>query len=318
MSPEAKAGNTDADRSKGEILISAGGGAVGGPLLQAAVAARSLSAARDRPWRLITGGNLPQSDFERLQATAEGFAPGGFLVERFRTDFKDLLARCRVSVSQGGYNTVLEILASRTPAVIVPFAEAGESEQTDRARLLHEKGLLRLLPAPEARCTKAGGGDRRRFCDGDPTLYHQSRWCPAIGRSYPRCLGKEGGVTGWGDLARECETWGASGRMATWWWRDDDAVSATPALDQLLGVAQGPIGLAVIPAKPAAGPRSAVAAKPGDRGAAARLSTPESCAGRRAQERVPGRAGQQASWTGPPHRVPKALRAFGSQFPARS
>jgi predicted glycosyltransferase len=146
---EAKAGSTDADRSKGEILISAGGGAVGGPLLEAAVAARSLSAARDRPWRLITGGNLPQSDFERLQATAQGFAPEGLLVERFRTDFKDLLARCRVSVSQGGYNTVLEILASRTPAVIVPFAEAGESEQTDRARLLHEKGLLRLLPAPE-------------------------------------------------------------------------------------------------------------------------------------------------------------------------
>jgi predicted glycosyltransferase len=112
-------------------------------LLQAAVAARALSSARDRPWRLIAGGNLPQADFERLQATAEGFT-----VERFRDDFKALLARCRVSVSQGGYNTVLEILASRTPAVIVPFAEAGESEQTDRARLLAAKGLLRLLPAP--------------------------------------------------------------------------------------------------------------------------------------------------------------------------
>jgi hypothetical protein len=55
-------------------------------------------------------------------------------------------------------------------------------------------------------------------------------------------------VTGWSDLARECDTWGASGRMATWWWRDDDAVSATPALDQLLAVVHGPIGLAVIPA----------------------------------------------------------------------
>jgi predicted glycosyltransferase len=131
------------DRSKGEVLISAGGGAVGGPLLQAAVAVRTLSAERDRPWRLITGGNLPQAEFERLQASAKEFT-----VERFRTDFKDLLSRCRVSVSQGGYNTVLEILASRTPSVIVPFAEAGESEQTDRAELLAAKGLLRLLPAP--------------------------------------------------------------------------------------------------------------------------------------------------------------------------
>lgn len=140
---EAKAG-TRTDRGGGEILVSAGGGAVGGPLLQAAVEARALSAQRDRPWRLITGGNLPQEAFDRLQAAAEGF-----IVERFRTDFKDLLAHCRVSVSQGGYNTVLELLASRTPAVIVPFAEGGESEQTDRARLLAEKGLLRLLPASD-------------------------------------------------------------------------------------------------------------------------------------------------------------------------
>jgi predicted glycosyltransferase len=141
---EAKHDTANADRGSGEILISAGGGAVGWPLLQAAVEARPLSAERTRPWRLITGGNLPQKAFERLQSNAEGFA-----VERFRSDFKELLSRCRVSVSQGGYNTVLEILASRTPAVIVPFAEGAESEQTDRARLLAEKQLLRLLPAPE-------------------------------------------------------------------------------------------------------------------------------------------------------------------------
>ena len=64
-------------------------------------------------------------------------------------------------------------------------------------------------------------------------------------------------MTGWDDLARECAAWGESGRLATWWWRDDDAVAATPALDQLLLVAQGPIALAVIPAKlqPSLAPR---------------------------------------------------------------
>jgi hypothetical protein len=56
-------------------------------------------------------------------------------------------------------------------------------------------------------------------------------------------------VTTWDDLARECAAWGDSGRLATWWWRDDDAVAATPELDQLLQVAGGPIALAVIPAK---------------------------------------------------------------------
>jgi hypothetical protein len=56
-------------------------------------------------------------------------------------------------------------------------------------------------------------------------------------------------VSSWDDLARECAAWGESGRLATWWWRDDDAVEATPALDQLLLVARGPIALAVIPAQ---------------------------------------------------------------------
>jgi hypothetical protein len=55
-------------------------------------------------------------------------------------------------------------------------------------------------------------------------------------------------VTGWDDLARECAAWAESGRPATWWWRDDDAIQATPALDELLRVASGPIALAVIPA----------------------------------------------------------------------
>src|SRR5262249_7120106 len=128
---EAKPGAANGNRLDGEILISAGGGAVGQPLLKAAVQARALSFERTRPWRLITGGNLPQDASERPRQSADGFP-----VERSRADFKALLQRCRVSAPQGGYNPVLEILASRTPAVIVPFAEGAESEQTDRARLL--------------------------------------------------------------------------------------------------------------------------------------------------------------------------------------
>jgi predicted glycosyltransferase/broad specificity phosphatase PhoE len=141
---EAKPSIPNNDRSAGEILVSAGGGAVGLPLLRAAIAARRHARERNRPWRIITGTNLPEADFADLIQAARG--DHGVILERFRGDFPALLARCRVSVSQGGYNTVLETLASRTPAVIVPFAEGHESEQTDRARLLADKGLIRFLP----------------------------------------------------------------------------------------------------------------------------------------------------------------------------
>lgn len=51
----------------------------------------------------------------------------------------------------------------------------------------------------------------------------------------------------WDALAREWDLWQAVGRRPTLWWRDDDAVDVTPALEELRKVAQVPLALAVIP-----------------------------------------------------------------------
>jgi len=52
----------------------------------------------------------------------------------------------------------------------------------------------------------------------------------------------------WSALAVELDAWAAAGRIATFWWRDDDAVAPTAALDRLLRLADDiPLGLAVIP-----------------------------------------------------------------------
>ena len=53
----------------------------------------------------------------------------------------------------------------------------------------------------------------------------------------------------WPDLVAEFDRWGEDGRVATLWWRDDDAVTATAQLDNLLRLAGDvPVALAVIPA----------------------------------------------------------------------
>jgi hypothetical protein len=53
----------------------------------------------------------------------------------------------------------------------------------------------------------------------------------------------------WPDLAVELDRWEEAGRTARLWWRDDDAVAATPRLDRLLRLAgDAPLALAVIPA----------------------------------------------------------------------
>jgi hypothetical protein len=54
-------------------------------------------------------------------------------------------------------------------------------------------------------------------------------------------------MTGWSALQRECDAWAEAGLAATWWWRDDDAVEATPALATLLELQPRAIALAVIP-----------------------------------------------------------------------
>jgi predicted glycosyltransferase len=151
------------DRAQGEVLVSAGGGAVGAPLLRAALAARPLSGLRDRHWRLIAGQNLPDPDYQAL-AAAIGTDPG-ITLERHRADFTQLLASCHVSLSQGGYNTVMEILALETPAVIVPFAEGAESEQALRARLLAERGVLDCVETFDP-ATLATALDRRAGIGG--------------------------------------------------------------------------------------------------------------------------------------------------------
>lgn len=50
----------------------------------------------------------------------------------------------------------------------------------------------------------------------------------------------------------ELDRWQDAGKIARFWWRDDDAVDATPALDRLITLTaelRAPLGLAVIPNK---------------------------------------------------------------------
>ncbi|MHA1600799.1 MAG: glycosyltransferase, partial [Alphaproteobacteria bacterium] len=122
-----------------------GGGAVAGPLIAAALAARPLSPLAEAPWRILVGGNLPEELFQSFRAAA----PPDVVVERARPDFPALLAGAQLSISQAGYNTVLDVLAARVPAIVIPFAGSGETEQSLRAKLLGERGALTVLPEAE-------------------------------------------------------------------------------------------------------------------------------------------------------------------------
>ena len=126
-----------------EVIVSAGGGALSEPLLSAAIAARPFTALSNHTWRLLAGPSLPPDAYQRLRALC-GDAPG-IVLERARPDFTALLANCTLSISQGGYNTVMDVLAAKVRAVIAPYAGGKETEQTERARLLSARGALQVV-----------------------------------------------------------------------------------------------------------------------------------------------------------------------------
>ncbi len=126
-----------------EVIVSAGGGAVGAGLLEAALRAKPLSTLRDRNWRVLAGNNLPDAEFRRLAGLAA--RDHGVELQRSRPDFPTLLANCALSISQAGYNTLLETVQAGARAVVVPFAGGHETEQALRARCFAERGLLEVV-----------------------------------------------------------------------------------------------------------------------------------------------------------------------------
>jgi predicted glycosyltransferase len=110
------------------IVVSAGGGNVGYSLLDAAIKAYDLLQFPVR-MHIFTGPYLPADDFASLkQKTVPGVR-----IQRFIDNFPAWLAAADLSISMGGYNTSMNVLAAGTPALILPFAQNREQRlRTER------------------------------------------------------------------------------------------------------------------------------------------------------------------------------------------
>ena len=131
-----------------QLLVSAGGGIVGKALFHTALQARTLM-REPLPMRLIAGPFLPESEWLALQEAARGEA--GIELLRQVPDMVAEMRHARASISQCGYNTALDILVARVPALVVPYATATENEQAERASKLAALGAMQQLD-PAALC----------------------------------------------------------------------------------------------------------------------------------------------------------------------
>lgn len=126
------------------IVVSAGGGIVGEALLHTAIRAYDLLKNPGKVEMKVIGGPfIPDDSWQALQKLAEN--KPGLELQRFVPDLEGELRQASASVSQCGYNTAMEILRSRVPALVVPFSTDEENEQMNRARRLERLGALRVM-----------------------------------------------------------------------------------------------------------------------------------------------------------------------------
>ena len=129
------------------IVVSAGGGRGGDSLLEAAAAAQGAGLSADFSMRVFAGTFVSDETWQRLQAAAR--ATPRLSVVRWSSDLRKELGRASVSVSRCGYNTALDVLAARVPALFVPLPTPTEDEQRRRAARFAELDLARQLQEDE-------------------------------------------------------------------------------------------------------------------------------------------------------------------------
>ncbi|WP_342363471.1 glycosyltransferase [Terrarubrum flagellatum] len=231
-----------------DVIVSAGGSSAGEKLLAAAVESARLTP--DRRWRILAGHSLPDAEFAALRASA----PDNAIVERARSDFPALLARAELSISQAGYNTVLDLAAAGLRAIVVPFAQGGEEEQTLRAAALQRLGLVDVIEesalSAETLAAKAQSAAGRAKPDWSVIKVDgASRTADLVAQQLTRAKQR---VAGWSELKRTLDELRTRGLMVPIWIRDDDAVEMTGALRdflQRLGRRRIPAALAVVPSR---------------------------------------------------------------------
>jgi len=125
------------------LLAWTGSGALGGAVVEAILEAAGQGLLPDKgKARVYAGPALDQAQRSRLNQLARGAA--GVVLRTFTNRLRRHLNSARVAVCMAGYMSAVDIMASRTPAVMIPGRQGGE--QPFRARKLEEAGYVRVLP----------------------------------------------------------------------------------------------------------------------------------------------------------------------------
>ncbi len=124
------------------VVLSAGGGTVGSELLKATIQASVLlHPTHAHTLCVFSGPYASDEEYAAYQVLAAG--NDWITVKRFTKRFPDYLDAASLSVSLGGYNTTMNLLAADTYGLLYPFKQ--NQEQHMRTERLDAKGIVQLL-----------------------------------------------------------------------------------------------------------------------------------------------------------------------------
>ena len=147
------------------IVASAGGGQVGIVLLEPLLNCYpQLNTGRQVFLHVFTGPYMPNDEFDKLKKKANRYLN----VERFTSDFLSLLVSADLSISMGGYNTSMNLLATRVTSLIWPYP--GDREQGIRARRLAAIGAATVLKERNLQPHRLAEIIREKLVSNEPVI----------------------------------------------------------------------------------------------------------------------------------------------------
>lgn len=174
--PEATSAPSSVPTLKPEVLVTVGGGEDGAERVETYLEALEIGPV-DWQSTIVLGPLLDPERARMVKRRARML--DDVSVHRFHSDIPRLLRRSDVVVSMAGYNSVTEILQSRTPAVLCPRSFP-RREQLIRAERLKALGLVECLPRPSGESLRAAVDKKlgeNRIEGPIPALDGQYRLC---------------------------------------------------------------------------------------------------------------------------------------------
>lgn len=147
------------------ILVTIGSGRYrnGQKLLRSVIETASLLFP-ELPHRFVifAGPFIPLEEFLNLRALAA--QKPNITLARYTTDLLPYMKRADLSISMGGYNTIMNILSSGARAIVFPYTANDDQEQYIRAEKLHQLGVIDVIHPDALEPTKLAAAIRAALC----------------------------------------------------------------------------------------------------------------------------------------------------------